>query len=409
MKTCVVAALCIICVLAGGPACAQRCYVQTTETLNGPTLDVDLYLWNTSTPFVPGTSSFVIHYDNTVITAPQLVPDNDGPWSSGDPDYWALSSMDHAASGYVDLVIFFNGGGDNTGAVLDSVPVRVGTLRFTVVNPASPSVKTWRAIASVTQVTALANPGMDVSYRDITDSCAFHTLDLKAVLQGPYAGGVMGTQLRASGHVPAVQPYSSAPWNHAGVECTDSLPADVVDWVLVELRSGLTGPTKVAAQAALLRSNGSITAADGSSVLGFRGIEPGEYNIVLRHRNHLGVMSALPMVFGTGTVRYDFTGGLNKYYGGDAREVAPGVFGLWAGDVTGNGVVKYSGSGNDRSPILTRIGGSDLTRSVGGYFPEDVNMNGQVKYSGSGNDRSVILQTIGGSDMTVSRSTKVPQ
>ncbi len=408
MKTCFIVALCIICALAGGPACAQRCYVHTTETLSGSALDVDLYLWNTSTPFVPGTSSFVIQYDSTVIMAPQLVPANDGPWSSGDPDYWALSSVDHATSGYVDLVIFFNGGRDNTGELLDSMPVRVGTLRFSVVNPSSPAVKTWRAVASVTQVTALANPGIDAGYRDITDSCAFHTLDLTAILQGPYAGGVMGTQLRAAGYVPAMQPYGGAPWNHAGTEYTDSLPADVVDWVLVELRSGLTGPTKVASQAALLRSNGTITAADGSSVLGFRGIESGEYNIVLRHRNHLGAMSAVPMTFGTGTVRYDFTSGLNKYHGGDAREVVAGVFGLWAGDVTGNGVVKYSGSGNDRSPILTRIGGSDLTLTVSGYYPEDVNMNGQVKYSGSGNDRSVILQAIGGSDMTVTRSTKVP-
>jgi hypothetical protein len=269
-------------------------------------------------------------------------------------------------------------------------------------------VKTWRAVASVTQVTALANPGVDMSYTDITDSCAFHTLDLTAILQGPYTGSAMGTSLRTLGHLPAAQPYSGAPWSYAGTEYSAEPPLDAVDWVLVELRSGLTGSTKVASQAALLKSNGSIVAADGSPMLGFRGIESGSYNIVVRHRNHLAVMTAAPLAITTGTAQYDFTTALSKYYGGDAREVAPGVFGLWAGDVTGNGTVKYSGSANDRSPVLTRIGGGDLTLTVNGYFPEDVNMNGQVKYSGSTNDRSIILQTVGGTDMTVTRSTKVP-
>jgi hypothetical protein len=181
-----------------------------------------------------------------------------------------------------------------------------------------------------------------------------------------------------------------------------------VDWVLLELRSDSTGASKVATRAALLKSNGTVVDLDGTSPVQFPGLMPGSYYVVVRHRNHLAVMSASPVALTASSVPYDFTSGLNKFYGGDAKEVATGVFGLWAGDVSGNGVVKYSGSANDRSPILTRIGGGDLTLTVNGYHPEDVNMNGAVKYSGSANDRSIILQTVGGADMTATRSTKVP-
>ena len=43
-----------------------------------------------------------------------------------------------------------------------------------------------------------------------------------------------------------------------------------------------------------------------------------------------------------------------------------GVYGLWAGDVTGNGIVKYNQSGNDRLIILQVIGGVSInaTRST---------------------------------------------
>jgi hypothetical protein len=85
-----------------------------------------------------------------------------------------------------------------------------------------------------------------------------------------------------------------------------------------------------------------------------------------------------------------------------------GVYCMWAGDVNGNGVIKYNGSQNDRSIILTRLGGTDITATLNGYYNEDVNMNGQVKYNGSQNDRSIILSNLGGADITATKSTTVP-
>ncbi|MBK7084128.1 MAG: hypothetical protein IPH53_05480 [Flavobacteriales bacterium] len=69
---------------------------------------------------------------------------------------------------------------------------------------------------------------------------------------------------------------------------------------------------------------------------------------------------------------------------------------LWAGNVLRDAVLKYAGTGNDRDPVLTAIGGAVPTATLTGqYRAEDVNMDGQVKYAGSANDRDIILQNIG--------------
>ncbi len=231
----------------------------------------------------------------------------------------------------------------------------------------------------------------------------------KVLLQGPCTAGVMSTALYTAGSIPLNQPYNAAPWNHTGTESVISVPVGVVDWVLVELRTDPAASTKVATRAAFIKSDGSVVDLDGVSPVAFPSFSSGNYYIVLRHRNHLAAMSASTVTLDIASALYDFTTGLGQFYGGDAKDLGGGVYGLWSGDVTGNGQLKYSGSGNDRAPILTRIGGTDLTATLSGYYNEDVNMNGQVKYSGSGNDRALILENLGGTDLTAMKSTKVPE
>ena len=68
---------------------------------------------------------------------------------------------------------------------------------------------------------------------------------------------------------------------------------DIVDWVLVELRTGTAAGTKVATRAAFLKSDGTIVDTDGTSPVQFTGLSAGNYYIVIRHRNHLAIMSAI--------------------------------------------------------------------------------------------------------------------
>ena len=47
----------------------------------------------------------------------------------------------------------------------------------------------------------------------------------------------MNTSLLTGGYIPTTQPYSGAPWSYSGTESVGSIPALVVDWILVELRT----------------------------------------------------------------------------------------------------------------------------------------------------------------------------
>jgi hypothetical protein len=234
-------------------------------------------------------------------------------------------------------------------------------------------------------------------------------VNIKVFLQGPFAAGSMATTLRTNGLIPLAHPYGGAPWSYAGTEAVGAIPANVVDWILIELRTGTTGATKVATRAAFLKSDGTVVDLDGVSPVTFGGIVAGNYYIVVRHRNHLAVMSAASVPVSASSSLYDFTTAQTQAFGTSPLALlSAGVFGMYAGDVTANGTVKYSGSGNDSGPIYSRIGGASVSATVAGYFPEDTNMNGIVKYSGAQNERAIIYVNIGGSSVSVTRSTQVP-
>ncbi|MCK5573930.1 MAG: fibronectin type III domain-containing protein, partial [Bacteroidetes bacterium] len=227
-------------------------------------------------------------------------------------------------------------------------------------------------------------------------------------LQGPFSGAAMGTALNGSGFIPLSQPYNGSPWSYAGGEAVGSVPAGVVDWVLVELRSDTGSSSAVATRAGFLKSDGALVDTNGTSVLTFHGVPAGGYYIVIRHRNHLAVMSALAVAFDGSIPAYDFTTGPDKFYGGDAKEVSTGVYGMYAGDVNPDGTLKYNLAGNDRALILTAIGRTNVNATVTGYYIEDVNLDGIVKYNLAGNDRAIILTNIGGTNVNATKSTLVP-
>ncbi len=69
-----------------------------------------------------------------------------------------------------------------------------------------------------------------------------------------------------------------------------------VDWVLVELRDKTNPKTRLASKAALLQRDGDVVdAATASNTLVFTDAPAGSYYVALRHRNHLGMMSAAPL------------------------------------------------------------------------------------------------------------------
>ena len=81
---------------------------------------------------------------------------------------------------------------------------------------------------------------------------------------------------------------------------------------------------------------------------------------------------------------------------------------MWAGNARRDTDLKYTGSNNDRDPILSAIGGSVPTSTTTGYLLSDVNMDGTVKYVGSENDRDPILSNVGGTVPTSVLGEQLP-
>ena len=153
-------------------------------------------------------------------------------------------------------------------------------------------------------------------------------LNLKVMLQGSFNAGAMNTDLNANGYLPTSHPYSDAPFNFDGADRVSLTDAnsngksdffdnhpDIVDWILVELRTGTDASTTVAQKAGFLKSDGTVVGLDGSSALQF-GVPDGNYYVVIKHRNHLAIMSASTVALSNSTpASYDFTTGSDKYYG----------------------------------------------------------------------------------------------
>ena len=167
-------------------------------------------------------------------------------------------------------------------------------------------------------------------------------VDVKAWLEGAYdlIGDTMRTTLLENSGLPLNQPYSGAPWNYPGIESVAAIPAGVVDWVLLELRKVPTGPAD-AVRAAFITSDGTVVDLDGFSPVAFEfEVDNDGHHIILRQRNHLAIMSSVPVILTTSTPQYDFTFSQMQAYGLNAmKEIATGVYAARSGDGNSDGAV----------------------------------------------------------------------
>jgi len=200
-------------------------------------------------------------------------------------------------------------------------------------------------------------------------------LDVTALLEGPYNGATMNPTLNSGGYLPLSQPYNIAPWNYAGSENVGAIPnANVIDWVLVELRDATsapnaTGATMIARQAAFVLSDGTIVAMDGASDLLFNNTVINQLFVVVWHRNHLGVMSANPLVNVGGIYSYNFTTAAGQAYGADAHKLLPGgKYGMYGADGNADKAVNTTDKNNVWKP----------TAGTKGYKAGDFNLNAHV-------------------------------
>lgn len=240
---------------------------------------------------------------------------------------------------------------------------------------------------------------------------------VRALLDGPYDEAVdrMRDDLRVQSLIPLTEPNTAAGFVHVGYGVGQQLtPAlltvagddALVDWVFVELRDAGAGAQVVATANGLLQRDGDIVGADGAP-LRFTA-PPGSYRIAVRHRNHLGCMTASPAGLTRDATAIDLSAPGLPVFGTEPRALRNGRALLWCGNARRDGSVKYTGSNNDRDPVLLRLGGTTPNAVAVGYFPEDADLDGVVKYIGAGNDRDRILITVGSTAPNNVRGEQLP-
>ena len=263
----------------------------------------------------------------------------------------------------------------------------------------------------------LNDVGTIVDHFDIVKAASKVRLDLKMMLEGPYdpGNGLMRDDLRAASLIPLTQPYSTF-FTHVGEGGTETIIPSVIkvtgsnaifDWFLVYLRDKSNPALVINTRSALLQRDGDVVDLDGTSVLRVT-VPIGSYHVAVRHRNHLGCMTNSPVALNRVAAMVDLRNPLSNVWGSGALRQFGNTMLLWNGNTVADHDLRYVGSGNDRDPILVRVGGTEPNNTAIGYFPEDVNMDGSIRYIGTNNDRDPILVNIGSVDPNNTRVEQLP-
>ncbi|MCF8405508.1 MAG: hypothetical protein K9H58_16300 [Bacteroidales bacterium] len=259
---------------------------------------------------------------------------------------------------------------------------------FSVANAKFPA-NTWSGLFNVVRESVVGN----VVFKHATGDFAGESFDFdpnnnvnwdytptlfntKIFLEGPFNGTAMNTDVNP--FLPLNQPYNGYPWYYNGTESVPVMPStSIVDWVLLELRtsdgdvSTANDYCMVAQQAAFLMNNGNVVDTDGSFDIPIPGAIGATDNVylVVRHRNHVDILSNFPLSNSTGPYDYDFTVSQAMVYGETAghKNLAPGIWGMFAGDGYGDGSINIADIYNSWKPSAGEMG----------YYSGDTDMNGQ--------------------------------
>ena len=142
----------------------------------------------------------------------------------------------------------------------------------------------------------------------------------------------------------------------------DQFAGNIADQVTIEVHASIT-PYELVAPAMLtdLNTLGVATAVLPASLNGL-------YYIAVKHRNSIETWSETPVMFGNGSVAYNFTDAQTKAYGANLK-LSSGKYVSPTGDVNQDGIID----------ALDLIAIDNLAAGFGtGYVPEDLNGDGVI-------------------------------
>jgi len=168
------------------------------------------------------------------------------------------------------------------------------------------------------------------------------TLTLNLILEGLFNGIDMN-------------PVQDDMGNHIG--------QNSADYINVELHNSLD-PSIIAAS-----FTNQILGTDGVCQINIPPSLSDAYYIVIKHRNSITTWSANPVSFSAQNINYNFTDSETKAYGDNLKQVAPGIYAIFVGDVNQDEVV-------DLFDLVDMD--YDFTNGTVAYIVYDINGDGVV-------------------------------
>ena len=277
-------------------------------------------------------------------------------------------------------------------------------------------------------------------------------LEAKVFLQGPYntGTGLMNDDLREASVIPLDNPYIYSRLLDYGADTVDVTGGyinesdtlnpgtigtiiigdsatvlgdngsnSIVDWIIVELRPFYDSSSVTARRVALVQRDGDIVEySDGITSLTFNNTcatADTTYYVSVKHRNHMGVMTANPVAFDSGDpVSLDFTTGdletftkTNSIVESQAS-LGGGLRALWGGNVAFNRQILFQGDNPDSGLIGKKVAehpdNDDALANfiLKGYYNSDVNMDGVTIFQGAPNDVDILFFNVMGNPANTS-------
>ncbi|TCI93611.1 hypothetical protein [Tenacibaculum sp. M341] len=214
------------------------------------------------------------------------------------------------------------------------------------------------------------------SYSDT--NCGDIQLALKVYLQGAYINpnsgedSLMRDDLRVvGGTFGKTSPYSDDATISDAIQLGDAGADSMVDWVWVELRDADNPSTIIAGKSGVLQRDGEIVEPTDDRVTPLLfDVTSDDYYIVIKHRNHLSVMTSSTVSLSTTTINVDLTTDSTTVSGetNALADMGSGIYAMISGDFDENGQIQNI----DTNAIIQLLG-------VSGYNKADLDMNGQVQ------------------------------
>ncbi|WP_299627074.1 hypothetical protein [uncultured Tenacibaculum sp.] len=251
--------------------------------------------------------------------------------------------------------------GNNT--TIENIHLRGNLLSCVLVDDASYSTTWW------------FDKDNGTSYSDT--NCGDIQLALKVYLQGAFLNpntgeeSLMRDDLRVLGGVyGSTTPYSDGATISDAIKEDDAGSNSMVDWIWVELRDADDTSIVIDQKSGVLQRDGDIVdVTDSNTPLSFD-VPSDNYYIVIKHRNHLSIMTSSPISLSSNLTSLDLSSDTNMVLGGTNAlvDMGSGIFAILSGDFDENGQIQNI----DTNAIIQLLG-------VSGYNKADLDMNGQVQ------------------------------